>query len=306
MRYKKATTIILSTVLFFSLSGNLKAWSQNYVPTRFSGMFYEGTNWSNVTNLATLTDTEYATVNVQFGNPAPQIWYKSFGFSFPELVGNRATKVEVYIRARRRYNVSPTETIYAYIVDPDGDVVTALNATDGTFYHVPDSLGWKEYKFEWKDEESPNDRVSKYLDYMDDYNFTVVLGVTKNGTSGSTNFIDISQMWIRFETTETGLSELLPADITKVDIAVEQLQDTLAARVPFAYFNAITGLNFDNVSTESAEFVFPVPYPEGTVYYPMTIPEEMSDILSGIRWLIRIAIIGTIILYFMRLSDRTI
>lgn len=312
----KRTIFFLATLLFLSLPARIYAWSEWYVPNRFAGMFYDssvppGNNWSNVTNLAILTDLQYATVNAEFSNPslgcnqAPCTWYQSFGFSAPELVGNTITKIELDVRMRRRYNVSPTETVWAYIVSPDGDVITALNATKGDFYTIP-GTGWSTFTFKWEDDAPPDDRVSKYLTYFDDYNFTVVLGVSKNGTSGSTNFVDISQMQIRFETTETALSALLPADISKVDIAIENLQDTLNAKAPFAYFNAITGLDFSPVATETAQFTFPVPYPSGTVYYPMVVPQEMYDILSGIRWLIRLAIIGTIILYFMRLSDRTI
>lgn len=266
-------------------------------------------------NLATLTDSEYATIDVQFSDPglgcsiAPCIWYQSFGFNTPEIIGDTITKIEVDMRVRRRYNVTPSETVYMYIVKPDGDVVTALNATDGTFYHVITDTSFKDKTFEWKDQAPPDDRVTQYLTYFDDYDFTVVVGVTKNGTTGSTNFIDISQMKIRFETTESDISKLLPVDVTKVDLAVEQLKDTLAVKAPFAYFYAVTDLDFSPVASESPSFYIPVPYPDeygGTVNYPMIIPPDMYDILEPLRWATGIAVIGLFILYLSHLSERTI
>lgn len=307
----KKLVVITACIIFFSLPEKVSAWSQYYVPTRFAGMFYDspGNNWSNVTNVATLTDNEYATVNVQFGNPAPQIWYQSFGFSAPDIVGDTITKIEVDMRVRRRYNVSPSETVYVYIVKPDGDVVNALNATDGTFYHVITDTSFKDKTFEWKDQASPDDRVSQYLPYFDDYDFTVVVGVTKNAASGSTNFIDISQMKIRFENTESDISHLVPVDVSKIDLAVEQLEDTISSRAPFAYFQAVTSLDFSPVASSSPEFYLPVPYPDeygGTVNYPMNIPEEMLDILQPLRWITGIAIIGLLVLYLSQLGNRVL
>lgn len=302
---------IIALLLFFSLPGIVNAWSEDYYPNRFAGMYYNqpGNNWSGVVNVATPTDNEYATINVQFGNPAPQVWRNSYGFSFPELIGNTASKVEVYVRARRRYNVSPGESLEAYIVDPDGDIVGALNATDGTFVHNINDTNWKEYRFEWKDEAPPYDRVSQYLDYLDDYNFTVVFGAYKNGTSGSTNFMDISQVWIRFETEETDISKYLPVDISKVDLAVEQFKDTFQSRAPFAYIYPVFDLDFSPVASSSPDLYFPVPYPDewgGTVNYALVFPQAIYDFLSPLRWITGVALIGLFILYLSRLGERTI
>lgn len=303
---KYAIAFFIATSLFFAIPGNSWAWTEYFEPTRFDGMFYNSPQWTNEVATATWTDDQYATVDVQFGNPAPQVHRHSFGFSFPQYVGNSVNKIEVDVRLRRRYNVSPGETIEAYIVDPDGDIITALNATQGEFAFGTGATGWHWETFKWEDQAAPFDRVSQYFPYIDDYNFTLVLGVSKNGTSGSTNFVDISQIKLRFETAETALSELLPVDISKIDLAVLNLQDTLNARAPFAYFNAITGLDFSDVNQTTPTFYFPVPYPSGTVNYAMEIPAGMDGILSTLRTLTGVGIIGALILYLMRLSDRTL
>jgi hypothetical protein len=304
---KKLATIILFIVFFLSYRKEVQAWSDWYRPVRFAGMFYDspGNNWSNTVQMASPNSSAYATVDVQFGNPAPQIWYQSFGFDMDDSIGKKVTKIELEIVMRRRYNVTPSETVWAYIVSPDGDVITALNATNGVFYKSGLNTSFATQKFTWNDDAIPNDRVSKYLDSLDDYYFTVVIGVSKNSTSGSTNFVDMYDMRIRFEDTATWLSDMLPADVTKVDLAIDELQETLDSRAPFAYFNAVTGLDFTPVASQSLQLSLPVPYPSGLVIYPIIIPQRMTDILSTFRYISGIAIIGLVIVYLMRLSDRT-
>lgn len=305
MTNKQRIAITTSIVaLFFSLSGKIYAgWSEWYTPTRFEGMTYSDTNYTNITNLADTDNNAYATIDVQFGSPAPQIFRKSLGFSNYLEVNKAIKEVEVKFSVRRRYSVTPYETLEMYLIKEDqGTVATALNATTSLYYESITNTSFQEKTYYWRDTEGDTD-VSNYFGDFDPYNFTIAIGAYKNNTSGSTNFVDIGYLQIRFYTEDTTTSNTV-ANPTRTYIAYENLKTSIEQKAPFAYFAAVGSLDFSNVETEDFTINFPVIINGSPTFYPATLPEGAVTALETIRTLIGVAITGFIIIYLITTGNK--
>lgn len=289
--------------MFLSIKGKVHAaWSEWYVPTRFSGMTYESAQYTNITNIATQDNNAWSRVDVQFGSPAPQTFRHSLGFSNYLEANKTITDVEVKFSARRLYSVSPSETIEMYINKSDATIASALNATESAYYFTPLTTSFVEHTFYWRN--GTNDTtVSDYFDNFDPYNFTLSIGLYKNSSSGSTNFVDIGYLAIRFNTTDNTVSNTI-ANPTTTYLAYEGLKETAALKAPFAYFNAVGDLDFSAIETEDFTINMPVILNGSVTYYPATLPEEMVDALEVLRNLVGIGITGFMIIYFINTGNR--
>ena len=298
--------IVLFATLFFLLPGRAFAgWSEWHVADTFIGNTNDIGTWANVTYSAGWNDAFWMRNTTAFGNPAPEKWAKGFGFSIPEMIGKNISEVEVRVRYRRLYATSPTTNIELYVLKTNDNLTTALNASTTKMSQLVTNTAFTTTTFFWRDT-GTNPWVSDYFPFYDPNQLWVVLTAQLNSSSGSSNFLDVSGLDIRFLTTDTNASETIPQNPTQLQVSIENLQDTLKSRAPFAYFYAVTEIDFSNISESDITFDFPVPYPTGTVHYYITISNELKDILAVVRTVTGIAIIGAVVLYFLGLGDRIV
>jgi len=304
--HKTITIIVLLLVAVFFVKSPVHAITTTdwKVPNRFAGMNYPGTNWSNITNIAGVDDTNFASVDVQFGNPAPQIWYQSLGFDFGEVANYTVSKVEVDVRVKKRYNVSPNESLTFYLVAPDGDVVSALNPPPGSVYVIGSmATFFNTYHLVWQDtEEYP--RVSQYFQYFKPSDFTIVIGAVKDSTSGSTNFIDLTQMKMRLTYSANDITAEIP-NISRTWLATENLKAALMTKAPFGYIAPVLNLQLSEQTDQGFTISIPIVLPEsvgGTQIYSATL--ENTAAFNGIKTVLSIAMTGAFVFYLLRLMGR--
>lgn len=298
---------------FFLLPGRLFAatgWTSWVEPTVFEGLYYSSSQWSNITNLAALVDDGiYSTVDVQFSippTPAPQIFYRSFQFTqqaIEDITGNTVNQAEVRVRFRRRFNVNPDEEITLYWVQPDGDVVNALNTPNSLFVRSITSTNWTTVTFYWRDESTTDPTKMKVKDYFSPFihnQATLVIGLQKKGTSGTTNFVDIDTVNARFYV----LDGDFPVNVSKTQQAMDDLNSILLTKAPFAYVNPIIDINFEGIATLPAQLVLNIPMNGETV--PLTTTIQRTEMTETLRGLSNYAIYGLLIFYLVTFMGRIV
>jgi len=313
--YQSLTRISIAlSALFFLLPGKSHAavgWTAWSDPTVFAGLNYESSQWSNPTNIAGggVDDGIYATVDVQFSippTPAPQIFYRSLQFTEPvvaDITGNKVNQVEVQVRYRRRYNVNPDEEITLYWVQPDGDVINAINTPNSVYVKAITSTSWVTTTFYWRDESTTDITKMKVGDEFNPFvhnQASLVIGLQKKGTSGTTNFVDIDTVRARFYVA----SGDFPVNVSKTQQAMDDLQGILLTKAPFAYIDPIININWEGISTQPAQLVLNIPM-NGEIV-PLTTTIERTEMTERLRGLSKFAIYGLLIFYLVTLMGRIV
>jgi len=309
--YKKVTTAFIVFASFtlarmvVPQQAQALAWSDWYIPSQFEGNVNDSGTWADPINVSVAGDALFMRNTTSFGNPAPQKWAKGFGFYIPEMLGRQVVEIEVRARTKRLYNVAPTTSMEVFITKTNEDLTTALNAPTTDFTETINQTTYQDELFFWRDN-GTSTWVSDYIPNFNDYGFWVVLTSQLNSSTGSSNFLDISYLEIRFRYNETDASSQIPQSPTRVQLAIENFQDTVKVRAPFAYFYAVTDIDFSEITPDDFSFTIPLPFPTGTINYVATLPPSMSDVMEGIRTLTGIGMIGGLIIYLISLGNRII
>lgn len=303
----KKTIAISAALLIFCVAGKAQASTTTdwKVPNRFAGMYYPGTNWSNITNIAGSDSSAFSTVDVQFGNPAPQTWYQSLGFDFSEVTNYTVEKIEVKVRAKKRYTVSPTESITFWLSkEEQGSVSTALNPPTGSVYVISSfATFFNQYNLFWQDAEN-YPWVTEYFQYFKPTNFTLIIGAQKDSTSGSTNFLDMYDLQMRLTYKANDITAEVP-NISKTWLATQNLQESLMNKAPFGYIMPIMNLQFAQQSDQGFTISIPVVLPAavgGTQTYSATLANTAA--FDGIKTILGLSMTGAFVFYLLRLMGR--
>jgi len=308
--YKNLTTAFVLALGIMSVSmvvpqSSFAGWTDWYVPTQYAGYTGDYGTWTNPTNATSWDDAFYMTNDTAFGNPAPQKWLKGFGVYAPELIGKTFSQVEVRVRLRRRFNTTPTTSFEVYVLKSNDDLTTALNASTTDFSDTINFQSFTTKTYFWRDT-ATNPWVTEYFPVYDPQQLWIVLASQLNASSGSSNFLDVAGIDIRFYAGDTTASETIPQNPSELQISIENLQDTLKVKAPFAYFYAVSDFDFDTITEQELTFDFPVPFPTGTVHFYATLPQQLKDSLGIIRTITGVGIMGSVVFYLFSLGNRVI
>jgi len=311
LSYKNLTTayIVTASIMLARMvspqSVLASTWSPWMIPTQFEGNSNDYGSWVDSINVATLNDTAWMRNTTSFGNPAPEKWCKGFGFYMPEYVGVEISEIEARIRYRRLYNTNPKTNFEIYVVKDNQGLANALNAPVTLYTDLIDFQAFRTETFYWRDN-TTQFWVAEYFPFYYPDSLNLVMCVQLASSTGSSNFFDVSQVELRILTDATDATNQIPTKPTQLQLSIENLQDTIKVRAPFAYFYAVTDIDFGEVTQEALILDFPVPYPNGVVHYYATIPQSVQDSLAFIRTLTGVAIVGSIVIYLISLGNRII